>query len=100
MTRPRHLTVGWCWRCDQDGEPAVWGIYGHIPDAEAIDIARAYEESHPDDMAGAVVTRDWRRNVPCRGDWACPGDCGGTHLEPAAGPGRGASPYTWVEVTL
>ena len=31
--RPRHLTVGWCWRCDVDGEPAVYGIYGQVAES-------------------------------------------------------------------
>lgn len=94
--RKRHLTRGWCWRADIDGDPAVWGIYGHIERAEALDIVQAYEECHPDDLKDAVVTSDWRRNTPCRAHDCC-GECNGSHLTLADGPGRGASPYTWVE---
>lgn len=98
----RHLTVGWCWRCDLDGDPAVWGIYGHVPDDEARAIVDAYEHEPPtpgidDRWLGSSITRDWRRTVPCRRH-ECAGECSGSHLEPANGPGRGASPFTWVEV--
>ena len=77
----------------------MWGIVGHVPDAEAVDIVSAYE--------GETVTptsyhRDWRRTVPCAGYHRGGGcrwdsDCGGSHLEPTNGPGRGAVAYTWVE---
>lgn len=94
-SRKRHLTVGWCWRADIDGEPAVYGIYGHVPDAEAIEIVAAYEG---EPVSGMVTTsRDWRRATPCRAH-ECHGECSGSHLTLADGPGRGASPYTWVEV--
>lgn len=47
-------------------------------------------ETHTMSMYGRA------RSVPCRRS-SC--DCdGGTHLEPADGPGRGATAYTWVEV--
>jgi hypothetical protein len=89
----RHLTPGWCWRADLDGEPAVWGIRGHFSDAEAIDIVAAYEGGTV--VRDMAVSRDYRRSVPCRREHC---DCdGGTHLERAKGPGPGAGPYTWVE---
>lgn len=99
MSRPRHLERGWCWRCDADGEPALWGIVGHVTDAEAVDIVTAYEG---EPVEPTSYHRDWRRSVPCagyhRGGCRENGDCNGTHLEPASGPGRGAVAYTWVEV--
>lgn len=94
MTRKRHLTLGWCWRADLDGEPALFGIYGHFEHDAAIEIARGYEG---DEILTATVSRDYRRTVPCRAS-TCDYECGGSHLERANGPGRGASPYTWVEV--
>lgn len=99
MSRPRHLERGWCWRADIDGEPYVWGIVGHVPDAEAADIVSAYEE---EPVEPTSYDRDWRRSVPCawyhRGG-SCPDslECDGTHLYVADGPGRGAVAYTWVE---
>lgn len=100
MTRPRHLERGWCWRCDVDGDPAVWGIVGHVDSAEAAEIVTAYEG---EPIAPTSVSHDYRRSVPCAGyrHGGCPysGDCSGTHLEVADGPGRGAVAYTWVEVT-
>ena len=94
MTRPRHLTPGWCWRADIDGDPSVWGIYGHVTDAEAREIVEAYEGEPLTEPAS--IHRDHRRNVPCRRE-GCMCD-GGSHMELADGPGRGAGPYTWVEV--
>ena len=94
MSRPRHLQRGWCWRADIDGDPSVWGIYGHVTDAEAREIVEAYEG---EPLTGpADIHRDHRRTVPCRRE-SCMCD-GTTHLERADGPGRGAGPYTWVEV--
>ena len=92
-SRARHLERGWCWRADIDGEPAIWGIVGHVTDEEAVAIVEAYEG---EPIAAPNITRDYRRSVPCRRS-GC--DCdGGGHLELAAGPGRGATAYTWVEV--
>jgi hypothetical protein len=93
MSRPkkRHLEVGWCWRADIDADPPLWAIYGHVDDAEAKAIVDAYEG---DAVEVADVSRDFRRVVPCRG--SCHGECNGSHLHPTE-PGRGASPYTWVE---
>jgi hypothetical protein len=90
--KKRHLTPGWCWSADIDGEPPVWGIYGHLPDDDARAIVEAYEGT-PVKIAG--VERDHRRSVPCRRT-DCHAECNGTHLELATGPGRGSSPYTWV----
>lgn len=99
MSRPRHLERGWCWRADIDGEPDVWGIVGHVDDAEAVEIVTAYEG---EPVEPTSYHRDWRRSVPCAGyhrGGGCRtyGDCNGTHLELATGPGRGATAYTWVE---
>jgi hypothetical protein len=93
--RPKHLTVGWTWRADVDGEPAVWGICGHVTDA----VARSCVEGYEGEAVGVLsISRDYRRNVPCRSEYcAAAGDCSGMHMEWASGPGRGASPYTWVE---
>lgn len=95
MTRPRHLTPGWCWRADIDGDPSVWGIYGHVDDAEAVAIVEAYEGEPLSSVDPMRIFRDHRRNVPCRRP-SCMCD-GGSHLE-LAEPGHGASPYTWVEL--
>lgn len=93
MPRKRHLEPGWCWRADIDGEPAVWGIVGHHDDTTARQIVEAYEGEA---IGTPTVTQDHRRSVPCRRP-NC--DCdGGSHLELAAGPGRGAVAFTWVEV--
>ena len=95
---PPQPTTGWCWRADQDGDPAVWGIYGHLTEAEAIATVVAYEgDFKPHPVAAPEVTQDWRRNVPCRRH-DC--DCDGTHLELATGPGPGARPFTWVEAHI
>lgn len=92
MTRAKR-PPGWCWRID--GEPVEYGIHGHFDDAAAIEIARGYEG---DEIASATVTRDYQRTVPCRRNPCDADECGGSHLERANGPGRGASAYTWVEV--
>jgi hypothetical protein len=91
--RPRHLQPGWCWEASLDGEPRLWGIYGHFDDAQAVEIASTYEG---EEVLG-TVERAWARSVPCRRS-SCECD-GGSHLEPASGPGRGASPLTWVTET-
>lgn len=88
--RPRHLTHGWCWEADIDGEPRVFGIYGHFDTAMAVEIVSAYT----DEEFKGTAYRTWGRMVPCRRD-TCPCD-GGSHMEQASGPGRGASPITWV----
>ena len=91
--RPRHLQIGWCWGADIDGEPRMWGIYGHVTDGEAVQIVLSYEGDSV--IENPSVFRDFRRSVPChRANCEC--DVG-SHLEMADGPGRGASPYTWVE---
>lgn len=100
--RPRHLERGWCWRCDVDGEPSVWGIAGHHGYDEAVAIVSDHEG---EPVAPSCIYQDWRRTVPCAGYHSgrgCPDagdDCSGTHLEVATGPGRGAVAYTWVEAT-
>lgn len=105
MSRKRpHLTPGWTWRCDQDGDPAIWGIYGHVSDDEARACVDAYEgaEGVVGNYTAVTITRNWQRSVPCastRGahDPLCPGDCSGSHLVESDTPG--SSPYTWVEAS-
>ena len=100
--KPQHLTRGWTWRADIDGDRPTWGIYGHLTDDEAIAAVKDYEMDDPEVDPPAprfVVTRDWRRTMPCprtRG-LDCDPECDGpTHLEHSDTPG--SSPYTWVEV--
>lgn len=100
MTRKRHLTVGWCWEYGEDSDPAEYGIYGHVTDAEAIAIVEAYAGDPPGSITPdqCTITRSWGRTVPCRRL-----DCGcdtGSHLEMTDKPGRGASPFTWIDVEL
>jgi len=92
VSRPRHLTVGWCWSVgDVDVGWPEWGIYGHVSEDEASQIVDAYEG---ESVGPVLVEHDYRRSVPCRQQWE--NDCSGTPLCPAPGPGRGAGPYTWV----
>jgi hypothetical protein len=88
--RPRHLERGWCWGADEDGD--LWGIVGHLDDAEAQAVVDAYEG---ESVEGLTFRQDFRRSVPCRGSCEY-GDCGGTHRVPADGPGRGVVAHTWA----
>jgi hypothetical protein len=88
--RPRHLTHGWCWEATDNEDPRIFGIYGHFDVGTAVEIVSAYT----DEEFKGTAYRTWGRMVPCRRD-TCPCD-GGSHMEEASGPGRGASPITWV----
>lgn len=90
-TRKRHLEPGWCWNTGAE-DPQIWGIVGHLDDAEVRKAVEAYECGDPGPLR---IERDLRRNVPCRGGDFCDGDCG-THLVQAKAPGPGVVAYSWA----